>query len=38
MLIGEKNFSPKSFMPVTGYTAVEELEKLIPAKTLLGSS
>jgi predicted DsbA family dithiol-disulfide isomerase len=36
MLIGEKNFSPKSFMPVTGYTAVDELEKLIPKKSLAG--
>jgi ATP-binding cassette subfamily B protein len=34
MLIGEKNFSPKSFVPVTGYTAVDELEKLIPNKSL----
>jgi predicted DsbA family dithiol-disulfide isomerase len=34
MLIGEKNFSPKSFVPVTGYTAVDELEKLIPKKSL----
>lgn len=38
MLIGEKNFSPKSFIPVMGYTAVDELEKLIPIKTLLGNS
>jgi hypothetical protein len=36
MLIGEKNFSPKSFVPVTGYTAVDELEKLIPKKSLAG--
>ena len=34
MLIGEKNFSPKSFVPVTGYTAVDEIEKLIPKKSL----
>jgi len=34
MLIGEKNFSPKSFMPVTGYTNLDELEKLIPSRTL----
>ena len=34
MLIGEKNFSPKSFMPVTGYTNIDELEKLIPSRTL----
>lgn len=34
MLIGEKNFSPKSFVPVTGFTAVDELEKLIPKKSL----
>jgi predicted DsbA family dithiol-disulfide isomerase len=38
MLIGEKNFSPKSFMPVTGYTNMDELEKLIPIKSLLGSN
>jgi len=38
MLIGEKNFSPKSFMPVTGYTDIDELEKLIPIKSLLGSN
>lgn len=36
MLIGEKNFSPKSFVPVTGYIAVDELEKLIPKKSLAG--
>jgi len=34
MLIGEKNFSPKSFMPVTGFATVDELEKLIPSRTL----
>jgi predicted DsbA family dithiol-disulfide isomerase len=38
MLIGEKNFSPKSFMPVTGYTNVDELEKLIPSRTLSGGT
>jgi predicted DsbA family dithiol-disulfide isomerase len=38
MLIGEKNFSPKSFVPVTGYTNIDELEKLIPIKSLLGSN
>jgi predicted DsbA family dithiol-disulfide isomerase len=38
MLIGEKNFSPKSFMPVTGFTNVDELEKLIPMKSLLGNT
>jgi predicted DsbA family dithiol-disulfide isomerase len=38
MLIGEKNFSPKSFMPVTGFATVDELEKLIPIKSLLGNS
>jgi len=38
MLIGEKNFSPKSFVPVTGYTNVDELEKLIPIKSLLGNA
>jgi predicted DsbA family dithiol-disulfide isomerase len=38
MLIGEKNFSPKSFMPVTGFTNLDELEKLIPIKSLLGNT
>lgn len=38
MLIGEKNFSPKSFIPVTGYTNLDELEKLIPMKSLLGNT
>jgi predicted DsbA family dithiol-disulfide isomerase len=38
MLIGEKNFSPKSFMPVTGFTNLDELEKLIPMKSLLGNT
>lgn len=38
MLIGEKNFSPKSFVPVTGYTNVDELEQLIPIKSLLGNA
>jgi predicted DsbA family dithiol-disulfide isomerase len=38
MLIGEKNFSPKSFMPVTGYTNLDELEKLIPSRTLTSGS
>ena len=38
MLIGEKNFSPKSFVPVTGYTNLDELEKLIPIKSLLGNA
>jgi predicted DsbA family dithiol-disulfide isomerase len=38
MLIGEKNFSPKSFMPVTGLTNLDELEKLIPIKSLLGNT
>ena len=37
MLIGEKNFSPKSFVPVTGFTTTDELEKLIPKKSLTGS-
>ncbi|MBU3636012.1 DsbA family protein [Polynucleobacter sp. es-GGE-1] len=30
MLIGEKNFSPRSFMPITGYKTVEELLKILP--------
>jgi len=34
MLIGEKNFSPKSFIPVTGFTNLDELERLIPSRTL----
>lgn len=38
MLIGEKNFSPKSFEPVTGFTTVDELEKLIPMKSLASPS
>jgi predicted DsbA family dithiol-disulfide isomerase len=38
MLIGEKNFSPKSFMPVTGFTTADELEKLIPSRTLSNST
>ncbi|WP_353202946.1 DsbA family protein [Polynucleobacter sp.] len=30
MLIGEKDFSPKSFMPITGYKTLDELIKLLP--------
>jgi predicted DsbA family dithiol-disulfide isomerase len=30
MLIGEKDFSPKSFMPITGYKTFDELTKLLP--------
>lgn len=30
MLIGEKDFSPKSFMPITGYKTLDELTKLLP--------
>lgn len=30
MLIGEKDFSPKSFLPVTGYKTLDELIKLLP--------
>lgn len=30
MWIGEKNFSPKSFTPVTGYKTIEELLSLLP--------
>lgn len=30
MLIGEKNFSPRSFMPITGYKTFEELLELLP--------
>lgn len=31
MLIGEKDFSPKSFLPVTGYKTLDELIGLLPA-------
>ena len=31
MLIGEKDFSPKSFMPITGYKNMEELIDLFPS-------
>ncbi|MDP3621510.1 MAG: DsbA family protein [Polynucleobacter sp.] len=34
MLIGEKNFSPKSFIPVTGYKTADDVVKLIPQKLL----
>ena len=30
MLIGEKDFSPRSFMPITGYKNIEELLKILP--------
>jgi predicted DsbA family dithiol-disulfide isomerase len=30
MLIGEKDFSPKSFVPITGYKTLDELIKLLP--------
>jgi predicted DsbA family dithiol-disulfide isomerase len=30
MLIGEKNFSPRSFMPITGYKTLEELLEILP--------
>lgn len=30
MLIGEKNFSPKSFIPITGYKTLDELIHLLP--------
>jgi predicted DsbA family dithiol-disulfide isomerase len=29
MLIGEKDFSPRSFMPIVGYKTLDELEKII---------
>lgn len=38
MLIGEKNFSPKSFVPVTGFTTTDELEKLIPKRSFASPS
>jgi predicted DsbA family dithiol-disulfide isomerase len=30
MLIGEKDFSPKSFMPISGYKTFSELVRLLP--------
>lgn len=30
MLIGEKDFSPKSFMPITGYKTFDELVRFLP--------
>lgn len=30
MLIGEKDFSPRSFMPVSGYQTFEQLLKILP--------
>jgi len=30
MLIGEKNFSPRSFMPITGYKTFDELLEILP--------
>ncbi len=30
MLIGEKDFSPKSFMPISGYKTLTELVRLLP--------
>ncbi|MCF8166216.1 MAG: DsbA family protein [Rhodoferax sp.] len=30
MLIGEKDFSPKSFMPISGYKNLNELVRLLP--------
>lgn len=35
MLIGEKDFPPKSFMPITGYKTLDELIKLLPSKQLV---
>lgn len=35
MLIGEKDFSPKSFMPITGYKTLDELIKLLPSEQLI---
>jgi predicted DsbA family dithiol-disulfide isomerase len=35
MLIGEKDFSPKSFMPITGYKTLVELIKLLPNDQLV---
>jgi hypothetical protein len=33
MLIGEKDFSPKSFMPISGYKTDEEIISLLPANS-----
>ncbi len=38
MLIGEKDFSPKSFMPITGYKTLDELIKLLPNEQLVLNS
>jgi hypothetical protein len=29
MLIGQKDFSPKSFMPITGYKTLDELTAIV---------
>ena len=34
MLIGEKDFSPKSFMPITGYKTFEELSAIVQGLTI----
>lgn len=34
MLIGEKDFSPKSFMPISGYQTLEEVIRLLPSSAL----
>jgi predicted DsbA family dithiol-disulfide isomerase len=31
MLIGEKDFSPKSFMPISGYQTCEEIIRVLPS-------
>jgi predicted DsbA family dithiol-disulfide isomerase len=31
MLIGEKDFSPKSFMPISGYQTYEEIIRVLPS-------
>jgi len=33
MLIGEKDFSPRSFMPINGYKTLEELIEILPHKS-----
>jgi predicted DsbA family dithiol-disulfide isomerase len=35
MLIGEKDFSPNSFMPITGYKTLDELIMLLPNAQLV---
>jgi hypothetical protein len=34
MLIGQKDFSPKSFMPITGYKTFNELSAIVQGLTV----